>query len=51
MAQELLTTFAKDMKGVLLQPSETSSRYIIFIDDMVFDRNEPGRFLKIKTLK
>lgn len=52
MAQELLTTFTGDIKGVLLQPSETSGTYIIYIDDkVVFDRKTAGRFPEIKELK
>ncbi|WP_246850383.1 SelT/SelW/SelH family protein [Rufibacter roseolus] len=42
MAQELLTTFTDDVKGVLLEPSETSGSYIIRVNDQViFDRNFP----------
>jgi selenoprotein W-related protein len=52
MAQELLTTFAEDVKGVTLQPSEISGRYTIFIDgEILFDRKEQGRFPEIKELK
>lgn len=52
MAQELLTTFTGDIKGVLLQPSETSGTYIVYIDDkVIFDRKLAGRFPDIKELK
>jgi selenoprotein W-related protein len=52
MAQELLSTFTGDIKGVLLRPSETSGTYTIFIDDrIVFDRKTSGRFPEIKELK
>jgi selenoprotein W-related protein len=52
MAQELLTTFTDDVHGVLLQPSEVSGSYIIYIDGhKVFDRREAGRFPEIKELK
>lgn len=52
MAQEILTTFADDVKGVLLQPSEYNGRYSIFIDgEKVFDRKEAGGFIEIKALK
>ncbi|WP_210486516.1 SelT/SelW/SelH family protein [Rufibacter aurantiacus] len=52
MAQELLTTFTDDVKGVLLEPSETSGSYIIRINDQViFDRKTAGRFPEIKELK
>ena len=51
-AQELLTTFAAELKGVVLQPSETSGRFTIFINDQVlFDRKREGRFPEIKELK
>lgn len=52
MAQELLTTFTDDVHGVLLQPSETSGRFSVRIDDqVVFDRKIAGRFPDIKELK
>ncbi len=52
MAQELLTTFSEDIKGVLLQPSETSGTYFIAVnDEKVFDRKEAGGFPEIKELK
>jgi selenoprotein W-related protein len=52
MAQELLTTFTDDIKGVLLQPSEKSGVYLIKIDDLkIFDRKEAGRFPEVKELK
>jgi len=52
MAQELLTTFNDDLKGVLLQPSEISGRFTISInDEKIFDRKEQGRFPEIKELK
>lgn len=52
MAQELLTTFAEDLHGVLLRPSEVSGRYSVYVNDqMVFDRKEAGRFPEIKELK
>ena len=52
MAQELLTTFAEDLKGVTLQPAEVSGRYAIYIDEeKIFDRKEQGRFPEIKELK
>jgi selenoprotein W-related protein len=52
MAQELLTTFAEDLKGVTLQPAEVSGRYTIYInDEKIFDRKEQGRFPEIKELK
>ncbi len=52
MAQEILTTFGEDVKGVLLQPSEHNGRYTIYIDDKkVFDRKAVGGFIEIKSLK
>jgi selenoprotein W-related protein len=52
MAQELLTTFENDLKGVTLQPSETSGDFHISIDGKkVFDRKEFGGFPEIKELK
>ncbi len=52
MAQEILTTFTEDIKGVTLQPSEVSGRYTIFLnDEKIFDRKEEGRFPEIKELK
>lgn len=52
MAQELLTTFTEDVKAVQLQPSETSGKYAIYINDiLVFDRKEAGGFIEIKALK
>lgn len=52
MAQELLTTFTDDVKGITLQPSETSGRYTVFINgEKLFDRKEQGRFPEIKELK
>jgi selenoprotein W-related protein len=50
MAQELLTTFADDVHGVLLQPSEISGSYIIGIDGKeVFNRKQSGRFPEIRN--
>jgi selenoprotein W-related protein len=52
MAQELLTTFTDDVYGVTLQPSETSGKYNIRVNEVViFDRIEHGRFPDIKELK
>lgn len=51
-AQEILTTFTNDVKGVTLQPSEVSGRYTVFLnDEKIFDRKEQGRFPEIKELK
>ncbi|WP_149526197.1 SelT/SelW/SelH family protein [Sphingobacterium hotanense] len=52
MAQELLTTFTDDVYGIILQPSEISGRYTIYVDDeLIFDRKREGRFPEIKELK
>lgn len=52
MAQELLTTFSDELKGVMLQPADVSGRYTISInDEIVFDRKREGHFPKIKELK
>jgi selenoprotein W-related protein len=52
MAQEFLTTFADELYGVTLQPSETGGHYSIRVDDMViFDRKAYGGFPEIKELK
>ena len=52
MAQEILTTFAEDVKAVTLQPAEISGRYTISVnDEKIFDRKEQGRFPEIKELK
>ncbi len=52
MAQELLTTFADELHGVLIQPSEVSGRYNIRIQETtIFDRKDAGRFPEIKELK
>jgi selenoprotein W-related protein len=52
MAQELLTTFANDLKGVTLQPSETGGAFFINIDEQnIFDRKTFGGFPEITRLK
>jgi selenoprotein W-related protein len=52
MAQELLTTFADDLKAVTLQPSEVSGDFHISINDKkIFDRKDYGGFPEIKELK
>jgi len=52
MAQELLTTFADELGGVTLRPSEVSGSFIIYIDDeKLLDRKELGHFPEIKELK
>ena len=51
-AQELLTTFTDDIKGVLLQPSEVNGTFRISVDTReIFDRKNQGRFPETKELK
>jgi selenoprotein W-related protein len=52
MAQEFLTTFENDLKGVSLHPSEINGAFHISIDGkIIFDRKEYGGFPEIKELK
>lgn len=52
MAQELLTTFAEDLKSVTLQPSEVSGDFHITVNGKkIFDRRDYGGFPEIKELK
>ena len=52
MAQELLTTFSDDIEGVMLQQSEVSGRYTVFInEEEIYDRGRMGGFPEIKELK
>lgn len=52
MAQELLTTFSDDLKGVTLQPSEVNGDFHITVNDKrLFDRRTYGGFPEIKELK
>ena len=52
MAQELLTTFEADLKGVTLLPSEVNGDFHISVDGKkIFDRKDYGGFPEIKELK
>jgi len=52
IAQEFLTTFEDELKGVTLQPSEINGRFSITIDGKkIFDRKEFGGFPEVKELK
>ena len=52
MAQEFLTTFENELKGITLQPNEVSGSFKIGIDDkIIFDRKVYGGFPEIKELK
>jgi selenoprotein W-related protein len=51
-AQEILTTFTGDIRGVMLQPSEINGSFIVRIDNHeIFDRKEKERFPETKELK
>lgn len=51
-AQELLTTFEKELGAVSLKPSEVSGRYLVTVDGAVlWDRKSEGRFPEMKELK
>ncbi len=52
MAQELLTTFAEELGGVTLKPSEVAGRYTISVgEELLFDRKRAGGFADIKEIK
>lgn len=52
MAQEILTTFVDEVKGVTLMPSETSGVFTITVDHkLIFDQKQMQRFPEIKELK
>lgn len=52
MAQELLTTFTEDLRGVSLVPSEVAGRYTIHLGDaLLWDRKREGRFPEPKEIK
>jgi selenoprotein W-related protein len=52
MAQEFLTTFEDDIKGVLLEQADTQGQFTISVDGQVlFDRKTEGGFRDIKELK
>lgn len=52
MAQELLTTFTEDLRGVSLVPSEVAGRYTIHLgDSLLWDRKREGRFPEPKEIK
>ncbi|MEM1222819.1 MAG: SelT/SelW/SelH family protein [Verrucomicrobiota bacterium] len=51
-AQELLTTFEKEIGSVALRPSEVSGRFTVWVDRVqIWDRKEEGRFPEMKELK
>lgn len=51
MAQELLTTFSEEVKGVVLQPAEVAGQFIISIDNTVIVDRKTGGFPDVKQLK
>ncbi|MFY7900765.1 MAG: SelT/SelW/SelH family protein [Chitinophagaceae bacterium] len=52
MAQEFLSTFNDDLKGVFLQPSDVNGKFTVMVNDtQVFDRKEFGGFIEIKQMK
>jgi len=52
IAQELLTTFEEDLKGVSLRPSTVNGRFQIGLNgECIFDRKRDGGFCEIKELK
>ncbi|KLT63770.1 SelT/SelW/SelH family protein [Pedobacter sp. BMA] len=52
MAQELLTTFADELKGVTLIPSELGGTFTVSSRErIIFDRKTAQRFPEIKELK
>lgn len=52
IAQELLTTFEEELKGVSLQPSAVSGRFQISLNgECIFDRKREGGFPEVKQLK
>ena len=51
-AQELLTTFEKELGGVTLRPSEVSGRFLVTLDGVeIWDRKSKGGFPEMKELK
>ncbi|GAC1585863.1 MAG: SelT/SelW/SelH family protein [Ginsengibacter sp.] len=52
MAQEFLSTFENELKGVSLQPSEVNGDFHIILNGKkIFDRKMRGGFPEIKELK
>ncbi len=51
-AQELLTTFEKELGSVILKPSNLGGRFLVTVDGaVVWDREQAGRFPEMKELK
>lgn len=52
IAQELLTTFQKELGAVTLKPSDTSGAFFVRIEqEMIWDRKQQGGFPEMKELK
>lgn len=51
LAQELLTTFGQDLAEVALQPGTGGIMEIRLDDELIFSRQEAGRFPESKELK
>lgn len=52
IAQELLTTFAAELGGITLIPSDVSGRFRMRLNKkVIFDRKKYGGFADIKWLK
>jgi selenoprotein W-related protein len=52
MAQELLTTFAKEVGSVVLTPDATGGVFEVRVgDEMIWSRKERGCFPDIKEIK
>jgi selenoprotein W-related protein len=52
MGQELLSTFEKDLGGVLLCPAEEGGVFTVHAEDhLLWDRAADGGFPEIKELK
>ncbi|ADE55414.1 SelT/SelW/SelH family protein [Coraliomargarita akajimensis] len=51
-AQELLTTFERELGSVSLKPSEAGGRFTVTLDgELVWDRKAEGGFPEMKQLK
>ena len=51
-AQELLTTFEKELSTVSLSPSDLGGRFRVIVDgETVHDRKQDGGFIELKELK
>lgn len=52
LAQELLTTFTNEVKGVMLTPAEVAGTFTIYCnEEVIYDRKQNGGFPEITQLK